>query len=164
MAPLTLTRFHSAIHTTYFYIYVPPPTWCFALGVYIFIHSIGLSTNVALSGTLTLFAEMPLSRLRPIRLFSELMSIWLFAHNRIEQPVWHFGLDRDAVNRFGPYFDCLLLLNRIVGSSHRRDIFQTIIYFLIITTVMPHFRIALPPRKLTYMHICMLYKVDNGRK
>ena len=47
----------------------------FALGVFILIHSIGIFTNIALNGTLTLFAEIPLSRLRPIQLLSE--SIWI---------------------------------------------------------------------------------------
>ena len=55
----------------------------FALGVFIHIHSIGLFTNIALNGTLYLFADMALSRLQPIRLLSESISIWLFGHNRI---------------------------------------------------------------------------------
>ena len=42
---------------------------------YILIHNIGLFTNIALNGTLTLFAKMSLSRLRPIRLLSESTSI-----------------------------------------------------------------------------------------
>ena len=42
-----------------------------ALGVFILIHSIGIFTNIALNGTLTLFADIALSRLRPIQLLSK---------------------------------------------------------------------------------------------
>ena len=43
----------------------------FALGVFIRIHHLGQFTNTTLKDTLTLFADMVLSRFRPIRLLSE---------------------------------------------------------------------------------------------
>ena len=94
----------------------------FALWVYYW----AIYKKIALNGTLTLFAEMSLSRLRPIWLLFESTSISLFDHNRMKQSVWHFDLGRDALNRFGPDLDCRLFLNRIVGSSYKRDIFPIV--------------------------------------
>ena len=90
----------------------------FSLGVFILIHNIGLFTNIALNGTLTLFADIALSRLRSIRLLSESIWIWLFGHDRIEQSVWFFCLGQVVVNRIVPCFDSS-------SSSHWRDIFLT---------------------------------------
>ena len=59
----------------------------FALSVFILIYTIELFTNIALNGTLTLLADMALSRLRPIILLSEPIWIRLFDHDRIEQSV-----------------------------------------------------------------------------
>ena len=84
MAPLTHTPSYSlfllAIHPTTktltsTSVGSTPYTQMFSLGVYLPIHNIGLFTNIALNGTLTLFADIALSRLRPIRLLSE--STWI---------------------------------------------------------------------------------------
>ena len=134
MLPLSLSLFLSYTHScrTLTSTSVVLSSTMFSLDLFIYIHNIGLFTNIALNGTLTLIVVIALNWLRPIQLLSESIPIWLFGHNRIEQSVWFFWPRPRCCEPILSFlwlflvFDCWLFLNRIVGSSHKRDIFITV--------------------------------------